>query len=306
MDRRLFDYCAVPRAPKDPANLAEQLQLPALRNDYGAPFAERYPEFAKAKLHVRFGDNTDRLPVPTVVKTRAVGDPNGVLLPLNRRRHWCWTAATVARHDLPFARKRMTAVWRGATTGKRQGFARHPRTQLVRRWCGKGEAAGVDVAYSEVVQGKHAEARRLLKPKLSMRQQLEHALIVSVEGNDVASNLKWILLSNSVPVMPRPRYESWLLESRLEPMVHYVPVRPDFADLGDAVAWCRANPRRVEAMARAGQRYMAAFADAAAELALEKRVLRRYLGREPYGMAPAASAEPNPPRRRGGKSRVRQ
>lgn len=228
---------------------------------------------------LRFGDNIEPMATPTIVKSRVVNDPNGVLLPLNRRRHWQHTLASVAQQDTPAERKLWSVVWRGATTGNCVDFDQHPRTQLVRRWF-DADRALIDVAYTEVVQGKERECSGLVRASMSMKHQLRHALIASPEGNDVASNLKWILLSNSVPVMPAPRYESWLLESRLRPMVHYVPVHPDFSDLPKVVAWCRANPAKVSEIARNGKAYMRAFADEKTELALERRVLRRYLGSE--------------------------
>lgn len=115
-----------------------------------------------------------------------------------------------------------------------------------------------------------------------MTEQLKYAFIISVEGNDVATNLKWLLASNSTPIMPKPRYETWLLESQLKPMVHYVPVKPDFSDLDKVLAWCRSNVDKCRKIAVAGQRYIAQFfADQAAERLLARRVLNRYLNIKP-------------------------
>ena len=40
----------------------------------------------------------------------------------------------------------------------------------------------------------------------------KHKFILCIEGNDVASNLKWVMSSNSVAVMPKPKFESWFME----------------------------------------------------------------------------------------------
>jgi|APGre2960657444_1045066.scaffolds.fasta_scaffold160485_2 hypothetical protein len=46
---------------------------------------------------------------------------------------------------------------------------------------------------------------------------------------------------------------SWLMEDRLEPWVHYVPVAPDFSNLTEAVDWCEEVMRaRVSASGRRG------------------------------------------------------
>ena len=37
--------------------------------------------------------------------------------------------------------------------------------------------------------------------------------------------------SNSVAVMPRPKYESWFMEGRLQPGVHYIEIKDDYSDL---------------------------------------------------------------------------
>ena len=51
-----------------------------------------------------------------------------------------------------------------------------------------------------------------LRPKLSILEQLEYKFVLCLEGNDVATNLKWVMSSNSLAVMPKPRYETWFME----------------------------------------------------------------------------------------------
>ncbi len=57
-----------------------------------------------------------------------------------------------------------------------------------------------------------------------------------MEGNDVATNLKWIMSSNSVCMMPRPKYETWYKEGTLLPNYHYIEIRDDFSDIEDVFA----------------------------------------------------------------------
>ncbi len=40
--------------------------------------------------------------------------------------------------------------------------------------------------------------------KLSLKQHLQYKFILSIEGNDVATNLKWIMSSNSLCMMCKP------------------------------------------------------------------------------------------------------
>ena len=49
-----------------------------------------------------------------------------------------------------------------------------------------------------------------------------------MEGNDVASGLSWALLSNSVVLMLKPTIETWLMQGKLVPWVHFIPIEdPD-------------------------------------------------------------------------------
>ncbi len=47
------------------------------------------------------------------------------------------------------------------------------------------------------------------KPYMSLSEQLEYKFIFCPEGNDVATNLKWVMSSNSLCFMPRPTCETW-------------------------------------------------------------------------------------------------
>ncbi len=49
-------------------------------------------------------------------------------------------------------------------------------------------------------------------PFMSIDEQLGHKFIMCIRGNDVATNLKWVMSSSSIAVMPRPDVESWYME----------------------------------------------------------------------------------------------
>eukprot|EP00316_Scyphosphaera_apsteinii_P006374 CAMPEP_0119310466 /NCGR_PEP_ID=MMETSP1333-20130426/19585_1 /TAXON_ID=418940 /ORGANISM="Scyphosphaera apsteinii, Strain RCC1455" /LENGTH=84 /DNA_ID=CAMNT_0007314655 /DNA_START=1 /DNA_END=252 /DNA_ORIENTATION=+ len=78
---------------------------------------------------------------------------------------------------------------------------------------------------------------------------LENRYLLSIEGNDVASNLKWALASNSVVVMPLPTRETWLMEGLLQPYVHFVPIQhPD--RLLAVKMWMEENDELCQAIVR--------------------------------------------------------
>jgi hypothetical protein len=65
----------------------------------------------------------------------------------------------------------------------------------------------------------------------------KYKVIISLEGNDVASGLKWSLQSESVVLMPPPTQTSWVMEELLEPWVHFVPMFPNGSNAEKMVQW---------------------------------------------------------------------
>ena len=66
---------------------------------------------------------------------------------------------------------------------------------------------------------------------LPTHRHLNYKFILCLEGNDVASNLKWVMSSNSIAVMPKPKYETWFMEGKLKGNVHYIEIKDDYSDL---------------------------------------------------------------------------
>lgn len=197
---------------------------------------------------------------PALVKARPVeGDnANSVLMKLNRIRHFVFVD-----DKLGWADKDSTAVFRGKIHLKPK------RERLFAAWFGK---KGFDLGDTSG-ERPHPE---WVKPPMGIREQLRHRYVLSVEGNDVATNLKWLFHSNSLAVMPRPRFETWFEEGRLVAGVHYVEVRDDFADLEEKIAHCEAHPELCDAINRAEHAWAARFLDPETERLVALGVLARY------------------------------
>lgn len=221
----------------------------------------------------KIGDSTEAEAVPCIGKARSLSQPGRVaLLPLETFRHQPPLAAIAAlesRARRPFEQRNRCAVWRGVTSGPPEGFGRVPRAQfaprrsLVEGWHNASTAATggvrVDVAYNQLTQGAkrfpglHA---KYLRRRIYLQELVQCRYLPIVEGNDVATALKWALYTESVVLMPPPTKESWALEGSLQPWVHYVPVAPDFSDLGLRLAWCEAHVEHAGAIARAGSAHI--------------------------------------------------
>ena len=99
---------------------------------------------------------------------------------------------------------------------------------------------------------------------------------MSLEGNDVASNLKWVMSSNSIAVTPRLRRETWFMEGRLEGGVHYVEIRPDFSDLEEKMDHYSNHLDELRTIVDNANRYVAQFRDPRRERYIALLVMQKY------------------------------
>lgn len=206
-----------------------------------------------------FGDVVNTPEVPTIVKSRPIaGDNrNAVIMKLNRVRHFHFV-----RDPMRFEEKKAVAVWRGA--------AHQPhRKAFVEKF--------YDKDFCDVGQTNRSEpAPPWRKPFLSIARQLEYKFILCIEGNDVASALKWVMSSNSLCFMTRPRFETWFMEGRLVPQRHYVELREDYGDLREKIEHYDRHPDEALAMIACAHAHVALFRDRLREDLLSLMVLDKY------------------------------
>jgi hypothetical protein len=130
------------------------------------------------------GDVWYNLKEPGVCKSRPLkeGNENNVLLKLNKLRHFRWVDDSYRWEE-----KKCRILFRGAIEKK-------PRRQkFVEMW-------------------KDHEWTDLTGAPMSLKEHLTSRYIMALEGNDVATNLKWVMSSNSIAVMPKPTCETWFME----------------------------------------------------------------------------------------------
>jgi hypothetical protein len=101
-----------------------------------------------------------------------------------------------------------------------------------------------------------------------------------LEGNDVASGLKWALLSQSVVLMSKPQHTSWAMEELLEPWVHYIPLNDRATDVEEKMQWIIQHDAQAQRIAQRGSLWMEDLLyhpDAAQDERLVKEeMIRRY------------------------------
>lgn len=115
-----------------------------------------------------------------------------------------------------------------------------------------------------------------LKDKLTIDDHLDYKFILCLEGYDIASNLRWVMSSNSLAVMPEPTVNSWYMESTLIPDYHYVKIKADYSDLEERLTYYIEHPEAAEAIIQNAQAYAARFRNEALEHLLSLLVLEKY------------------------------
>ncbi len=216
---------------------------------------------AETRWRYKWGDVTERFAEPTVVKSRPVDGDNAasVLLNLNKTRHFLFVDDPV-----PFREKADLAVFRGKVQNKPK------RMRLFEALWGNPLCDLGDT------DSKHDTPQEWKTGKLTIRQQLGCKFALVIEGNDVASGLKWVMSSNTLAMMPRPEYETWFMEGRLVPGVHYVELAPDYSDFVEKARYYIAHPEEAEKILAAARTWTRRFRDARRELLVALRVIERY------------------------------
>lgn len=84
------------------------------------------------------------------------------------------------------------------------------------------------------------------RPQEIEKELMFRYIIMTEDDFRVNSDLKWMLLSQSVVLMPeKRRFTSWFMEDFLEPYVHFVPIAPDYTNIDEQVEWCNEHPDEV-------------------------------------------------------------
>lgn len=212
------------------------------------------------RANYKFMDVSGVVSSPVLVKSRPISDSaNNIILKLNSVRHFL-----PIQDHIPFERKKDMLVWRGAA------WKPNRRHLLKAYW----NHPLCDVGQVNVPKDDTPVER--VKSKLSIQEQLRYKFILSVEGNDVATNLKWIAQSNSLCFMTKPTCETWMMEGRLEAGKHYVELRSDFSDLPEKVEYYSRNGDESQAIIRNLRAYYQQFADSQLEELISLKVVEKY------------------------------
>ena len=212
------------------------------------------------------GDINYAADVPSIVKSRPINGHNecSVLLNLNKVRHF-----TFVKDRKQFAEKRDMAIFRGfiGQDNARIHDLKQNRYDFVARY--------FNTPYCDAGVIDNGFPAWKTAP-LTIAEHFNYKFVMALEGNDVASNLKWIMYSNSVAVMPRPTCESWFMEGTLIPNYHYIEIKPDFSDFEEKIAYYATHIRETEEIVENAHEYVRQFMDKRREKLISLLVLKKY------------------------------
>lgn len=222
-------------------------------------FLREYPK--KWRIAVRFGDVTTIPEIPAFVKSRPIAsdNANSVVFKLDKMRHF-----NFLKDGHSYESKQDKMVGRGVMHTKRIPFFdlyfNHPL-------CDIGEVK------------RHSNdnyKQEWIKNYMSLEDHLDYKFILCIEGVDVATNLKWTMSSNSIAVMPEPKYETWYMEGKLIPNYHYICIKQDFSDFEERIEYYLAHPNEAKEIIQHAQEWVAQFQDKKKERLIGDLVMETY------------------------------
>jgi hypothetical protein len=259
MNRRLNYYIKVNDNFIYESNIEKLSEIRPIHGTYSLDMLE-YTRFfpQEYKLAYEFGDVTHVPDIPSMVKSRPVADnDNSILMKLDKVRHFYFANDVVKFED-----KDNKIVWRGAA------HQTH-RIKFLEKFYSHSNLFDVGSF------NKGNEDSQYAASFMTIDEQLKSKFILSIEGNDVATNTKWIMSSNSLCFMTKPKFETWFMEGELQPNYHYVLVEDDYSDLEEKVQHYIDNPAEAKYIISNANKYTEQFLDKKSEDWLNLKVLER-------------------------------
>jgi len=221
----------------------------------------QYTRYYPKNNHISllFGDVTEVPDCPSIVKSRPIeaDNQNAVLLNLNKLRHFVFLKDSIRFQDKKDMLLGRCSVYRQWRVKFWEMYFGHPL-------CDLGAV------------NKSARNKDWIVPPMTLDDQLQYKFILALEGNDVATNLKWIMSSNSIAVMPTPTYETWFMEGKLVPDYHYIQIKNDYSDLPERLEYYIKNTDKALQIIENAHRHVEQFLDKEREKLISLLVLKKY------------------------------
>ena len=210
------------------------------------------------KVQFKFGDITENFSKPTIVKSRPINEnKNSVLMKLNEVRHFYFL-----KDNINFYKKKNMAVWRGNSSNSKA------RIDFIKNY--------YNVSIFDIGQHNPKVNEPWYKGYMPIYKQLNYKFIFCIEGADTATNIKWVMSSNSLCVMPKPKYETWFMEGRLIKDYHYIEVKDDFSDAEEKIYFYINNTEKSLKIVENANNYVKQFKNLKQEKLISLLVLNKF------------------------------
>ncbi|MCI3938159.1 lipopolysaccharide biosynthesis protein [Chryseobacterium aahli] len=220
-------------------------------------YARYFPE--NHLIDFAFGDVNTILNLPMITKSRPINgnNENNILLNLDKARHF-----VSVNDSLNYSQKKDKMIGRAAV------FQEH-RIKFYENYynstlCDLGQV------------NKNGGNPDWIKPKISIAEHLKNKFILSLEGNDVATNLKWIMSSNSIAVSPPLKMETWYMEGTLKPDEHFIGINEDYKNLEEKLQYYIDHEAEAKDIINNAKEYRAQFNNKNVENLISILVLQKY------------------------------
>jgi len=219
---------------------------------YSIDFKNTSKNFKNTNLtSICFGDIRTIQSQPTFTKSRNIllNNRNNVILKLDKNRHFNFISDKTL-----FKNKKNMLVWRGShNTGYQEN-----RKIFLEKFTNNN-------------------LLNITGDFMTIRGQLKYKFIVSLEGNDVATNLKWLMSSNSVCIMRKPTCETWFMEGTLRANYHYILIEDDYSDLIEKLNYYIKNENQCLSIIKNANNYCKQFMDDDIEDKIGYEVFKKYI-----------------------------
>ncbi len=198
-------------------------------------------------------------PYPTFVKSRPIGsnNQNSILLKLNQIKLFHFI-----KDPEKFENKKNQAVWRGDIRNNPH------REYFVKNF--------YKIPLFDIGQTSPKQDVEWRKSFMSIKDQLNFKFIFCLEGKCISTNLHWAMSSNSVCVMPKPKYESWFMEGKLKDGVHYIKVKDDFSDAKKKIEFYNNNNDKCLEIIDNANKFVEQFKNCKQERLIQLLILKQY------------------------------
>lgn len=218
--------------------------------------------------------------LPIVAHARHAEENSSIMCPINQIRDQ--DIQNINKKDkIDFKDKINEIIWRGKLTGvNNEGVPaqenadffeecrQYERYNVVLKWhkkfnikfthnllIGRDPNVIFPAPYRERIERNFAMIRERLLPDMLadfmpfQSQVLLYKYILNLDGNDWGSGLIDSLRSNSVVLSPVPKWHN-IINFKLKPWEHYVPLVENAKDLEEKLEWCKHNDKECNLIAQ--------------------------------------------------------